>query len=90
MTGLPASVRAYKRTPEFTHDTIPVGLRNEHSTKPGVWGVIHIISGTLEFRDEKSCKTQILEAGERKVIAPAAPHQVNPVDSVTFFVEFYR
>ncbi|MBT3307566.1 MAG: DUF1971 domain-containing protein, partial [Alphaproteobacteria bacterium] len=46
---LPSPLKAYRRTPVFTEDTIPKGLRNEHSTKPGVWGVIHVMSGTLLY-----------------------------------------
>src|SRR6187549_1513171 len=37
---LPPHFVAYKRTPVFTQDTLPEGLRHEHSTPPGVWARI--------------------------------------------------
>ena len=37
-TGLPPSVRPYRRTAEFSELTVPKGLQANHSTKPGVWG----------------------------------------------------
>ena len=35
----------YKRTAVFDENTLPAGLRREHRTKPGVWGVIRVLDG---------------------------------------------
>jgi tellurite resistance-related uncharacterized protein len=47
---LPPGLVAYKRTPEFDENTLPAGLKKAHSTKAGVWGVIHILEGRLIYR----------------------------------------
>jgi tellurite resistance-related uncharacterized protein len=41
--ALPSGVEAYRRTSEFTEQTLPVGLRKDHATKPGVWALIHVL-----------------------------------------------
>ena len=91
---LPSGVVAYRRTPVFTEDTIPAGLRREHRTKPGVWGLITVLDGRLRFRALPSHAmpqdSRLLSAGERIVIAPDEPHEVEPDGPVRFFVEFYR
>ena len=33
----------YKSTPVFDENTLPAGLRKEHRTKAGVWGVLTIL-----------------------------------------------
>ena len=44
MKQLPATVAAYKRTPEFDEHTVPLRLLNEHSTKESVWGKIVVFA----------------------------------------------
>ncbi|MEO1169440.1 MAG: DUF1971 domain-containing protein [Pseudomonadota bacterium] len=90
MSEFPPTVNADNRTPVFTEQTVPTGLLRHHKTKPGVWAVITIMSGTLEFIDEQKGETRRLEAGDRHVIAPQALHCVKPCGSAAFFVEFYR
>jgi tellurite resistance-related uncharacterized protein len=47
---LPEGLTAYKRTPTFDQDTLPIGLRHEHRTKAGVWALIHVVEGRLRYR----------------------------------------
>ena len=47
---IPADYTAYRRTPTFTSETMPIGLRKQHSTQPGIWGVIHVIEGCLRYQ----------------------------------------
>lgn len=44
----------YKCTPVFDENTLPAGLRREHRTKPGVWGVIRVLDGRLRYRSARS------------------------------------
>ena len=90
LKNLPADVRPYRRTPEFTEATIPSGLRHGHTTKPGVWAVIHVVEGALEYH--------ILEPGEERhtltpdtpgIVEPTVPHEVAPIGPVRFYVEFH-
>lgn len=93
MTRLPPEVRAYRRTDTFTEDTVPAALRRSHSTKDGVWGLIHVLEGRLAYRicDERRPTQQtVLEAGAPGVVEPTIQHEVEPLGSVRFFVEFHR
>ncbi|MBT4486828.1 MAG: DUF1971 domain-containing protein [Rhodospirillaceae bacterium] len=87
---LPSPLKAYRRTPVFTEDTIPKGLRNEHSTKPGVWGVIHVMSGTLLYTIDATGHSQTLTSGQTGLIEPDQLHHVTPRGAVSFFVEFWK
>ena len=66
---LPAGVSAYKRTRDFDQLSIPDALRKDHSTKPGVWGVIHVLAGRLRYIVEPPLASVIAEA-EAIVEAP--------------------
>ena len=88
--GLPPGLTAYRRTPVFDQDTIPPGLRREHRTGPGVWGLITVVAGQLRFRIPAAAVDTVLTADRPGVVAPEQVHQVEPLGPVQFFVEFYR
>lgn len=88
---LPAHHAAYKRTATFDEATIPAGLRSRHTLKPGVWGVLHVLRGTLRYRaHEPQPVEDILGPGQIAHIPPEVPHEVEPVDAVSFYIEFYK
>jgi tellurite resistance-related uncharacterized protein len=91
MKHLPPGVSAYKRTPEFTRDTIPAGLLKSHSTKEGVWGKIVVLEGRLRYRILEP-RLEELELGPESagVVEPTIKHEVAPVGAVRFYVEFFR
>ena len=89
-SGLPAGLVAYRRTPIFDQDTIPAGLRREHSTAAGIWGPITVVEGRLCFRTLQSASETVLVPGTPIAVAPQQPHEVDPDGPVRFFVEFYR
>jgi len=86
----PAGYAPYKRTPDFTADTIPEGLRRAHQTKAGVWAVIHVTEGALRFRQEAPAREKTIAAGETLACPPEAVHEVAPAGAVSFYVEFWR
>ncbi|MGI9476264.1 MAG: DUF1971 domain-containing protein [Hyphomicrobiaceae bacterium] len=91
MKALPEDVAPYKRTPLFTEVTVPDGLRREHATKAGVWGLIHVESGRLRY--EIAGAGSAVELGPDDapgVIEPEVLHSVTPIGAVRFFVEFHR
>ncbi|MGZ3275975.1 MAG: DUF1971 domain-containing protein [Caulobacteraceae bacterium] len=92
--ALPANVRPYRRTPEFTEATVPAGLLRAHDTKPGVWGLIHVLQGCLAYRvtdpREPASETILTPEGESGVVEPAVLHEVEPLGPVRFYVEFHR
>lgn len=85
----PEGLVAYKRTPEFTETTVPAGLLRSHSTKPGVWAKIHVLSGRLRFTDLVLGISRDLDEGVHTVVYPEAEHEVAPQGEVRFFVEFH-
>ena len=89
-SGLPSGLVAYRRTPIFDQDTIPAGLRREHRTASGVWGLITVIEGRLRFRTVSPAKESVLAPGTPIAVAPEQLHEVAPDGPVRFFVEFYR
>ena len=91
MKTLPAAVEAYRRTPEFTEESIPDGLRKAHRTKPGVWGRIVVLEGRLRYRILQSPPRElVLDADNPGVVEPEVEHEVEPIERVRFFVKFYR
>lgn len=91
MKSLPADVVAYKRTAEFTEETVPAGLLKSHSTKAAVWGRICILSGRLRYRIlEPTVEEHELTPENGGVVEPEVRHEVEPMGEVRFFVEFLR
>ena len=91
MKSLPSDARAYRRTPEFSQATVPKGLRRRHSTKPGVWGRICVLEGSLRYRIlEPELEEHVLTPDHPGVIEPAVAHEVALLGEVLFFVEFLR
>jgi len=87
--ALPSGVEAYRRTSEFTEQTLPVGLRKDHATKPGVWALIHVLEGRLRYCVPSWCYDEVLEPGTLGIVAPEVVHFVEPQGAVRLFVEFH-
>ena len=87
-------LESYKRTPTFTENSVPAGLLADHSTKEGVWGLIHVTQGRLRYfitDPRREPEEYVLDPGcEPGVVEPTILHCVEPVGSVKFQVEFLR
>jgi len=91
MHHLPPGLTPYKQTPEFTEETVPAGLLRDHSTKAGVWGLIHVTSGALIYRIKATGEEHRLSPETPPgVVAPEELHSVEPDGPVSFHVEFWR
>ncbi len=91
MKALPAQALSYKRTPEFTNETVPKGLLRAHQTKEGTWGKIVVLEGQLRYRIlEPDLELLDLSAENYGVVEPTILHEVEPLGEVRFYVEFYR
>ena len=93
-TSLPNGLVSYRRTPEFTSESVPAGLKRAHSTKEGVWGLIHVSEGHLRYRilDERRERVELMLApgSPPGVVEPTILHEVEPIGPVRFQVEFFR
>lgn len=85
----PSTLVAYKRTDTFTQDTIPAGLRRAHTTKAGVWALIRVLEGELQFAIEGEIP-EILSKSNPGLVEPEIPHHVDPIGPVKFYIEFFR
>ena len=92
--ALPPDVDPYQRTPDFTEATLPEGLKRAHDTKPGVWGLIHVLDGRLAYRIDDprrpSSEQVLTPETEPGVVEPTIRHEVEPLGPVRFYVEFHR
>lgn len=84
----PAS-KPYRSTPVFDERTLPQALRQAHTTKEGVWGVIRVLEGCVRYRVESHDHDVILSPGTPGLVRPQEPHHVEPVGSMRMQVEFY-
>ncbi len=87
---MPSGLTAYKRTPTFTEQSVPKGLLEDHNTKAGVWGQIHVESGKLMYIIPSRDQTKLLSPGDVGTVEPEMRHHVTPVGPVKFYVEFWR
>ena len=112
---IPNGYAPYRRTPLFTNDSIPKGLQSRHTTKKGVWGIIHVRSGSLRYRIHEPYCTETILVGDsgafarasgrltpraiaspaenrqrQGIVLPEVEHEVEPIDNVEFFVEFWK
>ena len=86
----PAGFEPYRRTPVFDAATIPDALRADHALKAGVWGRICVLRGRLRYRMQQPPRDEELTPSRVGVIPPEAPHSVEPLGEVAFFIEFHR
>lgn len=86
---IPADFVAYKKTPEFTQDTLPEGLRNDHFTRRGVWARITVTKGRLRYRVPSLGVDDVLTPRHPGVVIAEVPHSVEPLGRTQFFLEFF-
>lgn len=93
---LPSGFVAYRRTPTFTGETVPRALLERHDTKAGVWGVLHVASGSLELIEHllegpgEHERRHRVNAGQTHTICPQLEHRVALLGPVEFFLELWR
>lgn len=88
---LPPNVKKYAETPIFTQDSVPAKLTSMHDTKPGVWGRLVIIEGTLDYVIEGlTSPVQHLDETCFGIIEPTIRHHITLTGPVKFKVEFFK
>lgn len=81
--------KPYKSTPVFDEHTLPAGLRKEHRTKAGVWGVIRLLQGQVRYRVLDPVSETVLDPDHPGLVLPDQPHLVEPLGPMKMKVEFY-
>jgi tellurite methyltransferase len=90
MKRLPQGLKPYKRTPTFSAETVPAALLRDHSTKSGVWGLIHVVSGEVIYRIAEAGVEYRLDPDVLGVVEPQSLHSVELSEQAEFFVEFWK
>lgn len=90
MPALPGGLAPYHRTPVFTAATVPAGITGDHSTKSGVWALIHVVRGSLRYEIVERGEVHELTPDRPGVVEPETSHEVTPEGGAEFFVEFWR
>ena len=85
---MPDGLSPYKRTPEFSSETVPAALTRDHKTKAGVWSVIRVLAGTVAYH--RGGQTETLSQDRPGLVRPEEGHAVTPATGARFFVEFWR
>lgn len=93
-TELPAGLDHYRSTPLFTEESVPAALLGDHSTKPGVWGRIRLLSGRLRYvvtdPSRQGVTRDLRPDSDPAIIEPEILHHVELLGPVQFQVEFWR
>ena len=91
MGHFPEGLTKYSETPLFTAESVPEKLLKAHTTKPGVWGKLQVLEGSLHYIvPGPPLSRALIEAGDHGVIEPTVPHHLEISAPVAFKVEFYR
>ena len=77
----------YRTTLVFDEHSLPAGLRRDHSTKAGVWGIIRVVEGRLRLSDAGG--SLVLTPDRPGLIHPERKHRVEPIGRMRMQVEFY-
>ncbi len=85
----PEGLTEFRRTPEYTGETMPEGLRKDHATKEGVWGKINVIEGEVIYRPEIGGPVR-LDPSRPGIVVPEMKHSLERIGDVRFVVVFYR
>ena len=89
--ALPVHFAPYRRTPEFTDESLPKAFLRDHTTAVGVWGKLYVTVGRLRYViGEPFTQAYILAPTVPGIIPPAIAHRVEPIGAVRFYVEFWR
>lgn len=92
--SLPQGLESYRRTDDFTGETVPAALLKDHDTKAGTWGLIHVDTGMLRYcvTDPRRTpfETILTPATAPGIVEPTIRHHVEPIGDVRFHVEFWR
>ncbi len=88
---LPDGLGVVRTTDTWDEQTMPAGLRHAHRVAARTWGRIQIEDGRLRFRAQTDPSIEVvLVAGDSQAIPPTVGHDVEPLGTVRFFVEFLR
>ena len=86
---LPDEVRLVRSSPDWNEHTLPAGLRRSHRLAEGTWGLIVVHDGGLRFVMAGELPLDVkLGPDDTQAIPPGIKHEVRPLGSVRFSIDF--
>ena len=79
----------YKSTAVFDEHSLPAGLRRNHRTKAGTWGIIRVLSGQVRYVILNPLSETMLDPDHPGRVLPEQLHFVEPIGAVRMQIEFY-
>ena len=88
---LPDDLSVVRTTQTWDERTMPAALRRAHRVAAGTWGRLVVEDGELRFRAQTNPRIDtVVGAGASQPLPPGVEHEVEPLGSARFFVEFLR
>jgi tellurite resistance-related uncharacterized protein len=87
---LPDGLQLVRTTPKWDEHTMPAGLRIAHHLSRGTWGRIVVLHGQLRFvARTKPIIDAVVNPGRAQAIPPDIEHDIQPLGSVRFSIDFF-
>jgi tellurite resistance-related uncharacterized protein len=84
------AIEPYSSSPIFDEKSLPDALRNNHSTKAGVWGLLRVLEGEVRLVFDDPPREVKVDPANPAPIPPEAIHHVEVVGPMRMQVEFFR
>lgn len=86
--AVPGDLQLARVTPTWSDQTVPDGLRSEHSTS--AWARLVVETGSVEFVEVGTNYEAIATPSDPVTIVPFAKHFIKPDEGAQFAIEFYK
>ena len=87
---LPPGLAPSSGSLNFTEDTVPAALQQEHRLAPGRWGVLHVFEGKVRFVNLETDDEHDVSAPDLITIPPQVPHKLRLTGQLRCRVDFFR
>ena len=87
---LPPGLAPSSGSLNFTEDTVPAALQQEHRLAPGRWGVLHVFEGSVRFVNLETGNERDVSAPDLITIHPQVPHKLHLTGRLRCRVDFFR
>lgn len=88
--GKPMPPEPYGSSPVFDENTLPDALRNHHTTKEGVWGLLRVLEGRVTLVFPETGDEIEVNPKDPAPLPPAKLHYVKTHGPMRMQVDFYR
>ena len=87
---LPPGLAPSSGSLNFTEDTVPDALQQEHTLAPGRWGVLHVFEGSVRFVNLETGDERDVSSPDLIIIYPKVPHRLQLTGRLRCRVDFFR